>query len=70
MVDRLRSLSIRSCAREIYREEGLAGFTRGLFLRTAGTALITSILFISYEKSKAVFHDLLYGSESSENSHS
>jgi len=63
MVDRERSLSIRSCAREIYRDEGLAGFTRGLFLRTTGTALITSILFISYEKSKAVFHELLYGDE-------
>lgn len=61
MTDRVRSLSVAKCAKEIYLDEGLKGFSRGVWVRTAGTTLITSVLFVSYEKLKAVLEVSLYG---------
>lgn len=68
MVDRERSLTIRQCAAEIYHDEGLRGFKRGIAVRTTGVTLITCVLFVSYEKTKVAVEHLLYGQERAERS--
>lgn len=60
MTDRLRSQSVAQCARECYSQEGMAGFRRGIGLRTGSCALITALLFVSYEKMKSYFAEYLY----------
>lgn len=68
MIDRERSLSIRESAKEIYRDEGIRGFARGAIVRTTALAIITSVLFVSYEKIKGETKRYLYGNEDQVNS--
>lgn len=63
MTDRLRSLSILESAREIYLDEGLKGFSRGVGVRTFGTTLITIVLFVSYENLKTKLDRTIYGAK-------
>jgi hypothetical protein len=66
MTDRVRSLSIWRCAQEIYLDEGFRGFSRGIWVRTLGTTLITMVLFVSYENLKRVIDKKLYGDVATE----
>jgi solute carrier family 25 S-adenosylmethionine transporter 26 len=64
MTDRQRSLGIVACAKEIYHDEGIKGYSRGMLVRTLSCSLITAVLFVSYERIKAKINAYL-GNESS-----
>ena len=59
MTDRLRSLGIAECSKEIFYDEGMKGFSRGIMVRTLSCSLITSVLFVSYERFKSAINSYL-----------
>lgn len=51
----LRDGGIISCARDIYRQEGLRGFWRGFSACTMRAAIANAFTFVAYEEAKKLF---------------